>query len=87
MQDYNQAYAYVAALTGENPETAILDFRAIHDSNKEVPAIPLRGTLLECWASICHYNHTITVYFACMNEIGRRRARVDQRPCRAHPCC
>jgi hypothetical protein len=85
MQDYNQAYAYVAALTGENPETAILDFRAIHDSNKEVPAIPLRGTLLECWASICHYNRHNYGIFACMNEMdGAGRELINVRAVRTH---
>lgn len=52
---FHHAYWFVQSLTGY-PETAVMDWRAIHDTNKEVPAIPMRGTLPECWASLQHYN-------------------------------
>lgn len=52
MQDYNQAYAYISALTQQHPETAIVDFRLIHDTDKSVPAIKRRGTLPVVWPEI-----------------------------------
>ncbi len=55
MNPYDLAHAYVAAFAGD-PDTAIIDWRAIHDTNKEVAAIPFRGTLPQVWQSIQHYN-------------------------------
>ncbi len=53
--DFNQSWLFIATIAGD-PNTAIVDFRAIHDTNKAIPAIPFRGTLSECWSSIVHYN-------------------------------
>lgn len=55
MQDYNQASSYVAAITQADPNTTIIDARMIHDTNKGVPGIPMRGTLPNIWSSILHY--------------------------------
>lgn len=79
MQDYNQALAFIAAVAGD-PNTAILDFRAIHDTDKTVPAIPFRGSLHDCWSSICHYNgqgYGIFTTIAAMDGIGRELTNVQ----------
>lgn len=51
-QDYNQAATYVAALTGSDANTAIIDIRLIHDQRKDLAAIPHRGTLRGLWTEI-----------------------------------
>lgn len=73
MNDYNQAWAFCAALAGD-PTTAVFDFRAIHDVQKDIPAIPMRGTLPDTWSSILHYNaqgYGIFVTPAAMDGVGR----------------
>lgn len=79
MRDYSQAWAFIAAIAGD-PNTAIIDFRSIHDTNKEIPAIPYRGTLPECWSSIEHYNdqgYGAFAVIAAMDGQGRELANVD----------
>lgn len=51
-QQYEAAQAYIAALGGD-----VMEFRAIHDRDKGVPAIPVRGTLADSWQSLVHYNN------------------------------
>ncbi len=57
VQDYSQAYTYIAALTRQPPETAIIDVRLIHDTDKSVPAIKRRGTLPQLWAEIIDWQN------------------------------
>lgn len=57
VQDYGQAYTYIAALTRQPPETAIIDVRLIHDTDKSVPAIKRRGTLPQLWAEIIDWQN------------------------------
>lgn len=57
MQSYEQAAAYIAALTFEPVETARIWFRCIHDTNKEIPAHKYYGTLSEVWNTLCDYNN------------------------------
>ena len=64
MQDYNQASAFINGLGG-----GVFDFRAIHDQRKDIPAIPFRGTLDECWGSIVHYNNQGYGCFATINHL------------------
>lgn len=56
-QDYNQAYAHIAALTQQSPETAIVDIRLIHDQDKAIPAHHYRGTLPQLWQTILNYQN------------------------------
>ncbi|MHC2438004.1 hypothetical protein [Bradyrhizobium sp. USDA 4451] len=51
-QSYDHAFAFVGALTGNDANTAIIDIRLIHDTNKTVPAIPRRGRLCDLWNEI-----------------------------------
>lgn len=64
MQEFNQATAFINALGG-----GVFDFRAIHDQRKDIPAIPFRGTLDECWGSIVHYNNQGYGCFATINNL------------------
>jgi hypothetical protein len=77
MTDYNLASAFIAALTGD--PSAIVDFRCIHDSDQGVPAIPMRGTLADCWSGICTYNQLGYGAFVAIQELdgaGRSLANV-----------
>lgn len=67
MQSLEQAQAYIATLTGN--VDAICDFRMIHDTNKGIPAIPMRGTLAQCWQSIVGYNNQGYGSFICINAM------------------
>lgn len=53
-QDYNQAAAFISALTGDVNTT--VDFRAIHDVKKDIPALVMRDTLANSWAWITALN-------------------------------
>ena len=57
MQEYNAAWAYVAALTQGDPASFVIDIRMIHDQRKDIPAIPMRGALPDLWQSIVAYNN------------------------------
>ena len=72
VQDFNQASAYCTALGG-----GIFDFRAIHDQRKDVPAIPFRGTLEECWGSIVNYNNQGYGCFAVVNHLDGQGRKLD----------
>lgn len=85
MQSYEHAYAHVAALTGSDPNTAIVDFRAIHDIDKTVPGIPRRGTLPELWNELCGWNaqgYGVFINVNAMDGNGRELSNVAY--CRAH---
>lgn len=82
MHSYEQASAFLTAL---NAGASLIDFRAIHDQRKDIPAIPFRGTLAECWPSICAYNsqgYGIFCVVAEMDGLGRELPNVRQ--LRAH---
>lgn len=53
-QDFQQAFAYIAALTGDGNST--VDFRLIHDRDKGIQAMPMRGTLQQHWQTLSHWN-------------------------------
>lgn len=85
MQDYGSASAYIDALTANQSASALIDWRAIHDTDKARPAIPFRGTLPDCWQSIIHYNNAGYGIFAVVNELdGYGRELVNVRSIRAH---
>lgn len=78
MNPYDFAHAYVSALAGD-PDTAVIDFRAIHDTDKATAAIPMRGTLPQMWQAIQHYNalgYGIFATPAAMNGTGLKLADV-----------
>ena len=78
MQDFNAVYAFITALTGD-PDNAVMDWRAIHDTNKEVPALPRRGTLADCWSELSNLNNQgygIFCTIAAMNGQGRELGNV-----------
>jgi len=66
--DYNQAIAWANALTG-NGETAVFNWRFIHDQDKGKPAIKRRSTLDQVWQEACSWNAAGYGIFACINEM------------------
>jgi hypothetical protein len=83
-QDFNLASAFLAALVSD-PSTAVFDFRAIHDVRKDIPAIPMRGTLADTWGSMLHYNGQGYGIFATIAEMdGVARELANVRYIRAH---
>lgn len=84
MQDYSIAHSYIAALAGD-PDTAICDFRMIHDRDKGVKAEIARGTLAQCWSWICGWNALGYGAFVCINEMdGRGRFNENVASMRVH---
>lgn len=74
MQDFNQAAAYITALTG-SPDS-VCEFRAIHDTDKGVPAIPRRGVLSALWPELIHWNNQgygIFCTVSAMDHTGERK--------------
>lgn len=51
MQNFEQAQAYIYALTGS--VDTVMDWRCIHDTIKGSPAYPARGNLAQCWDWLC----------------------------------
>ncbi len=68
MQDFNQAWAFVAALAGD-PSTAICDFRAIHDTDRGVAGLPRRGLLSEVWPELTAFNNQGYGVFMVVNAL------------------
>jgi hypothetical protein len=78
MQDFNAAYAFVTALTND-PDNAVLDWRAIHDTDRGVPALPRRGTLAQVWQELSNLNNQgygIFATIAAMDGQGRELSNV-----------
>ena len=79
MANYDLAHTYIQTLTGENPETAVVDFRAIHDKRKDIPAHHFRGTLPQLWATLEQYNANGYGIFCNINALdgnGRELSNV-----------
>lgn len=68
MNDFAQANAWATALTGQ-PETAVFNWRFIHDKDKATAAIKRRGTLAQMWAEACNWNAAGYGIFATVNEM------------------
>lgn len=68
MQSFEQASAYISALTNEPVETAKIWFRCIHDTNKEIAAHKYYGTLRDNWATLCDYNNRGYGIFCNVND-------------------
>lgn len=82
--DYIAAQQFVIALTGD--ANTIMDWRAIHDTDKAVPAWNYRGSLLSVWSKLVDANasHGRGI-FAMVNEtdgVGRELTNVTA--ARAH---
>lgn len=74
MTDYTLAAAYVGAL-GCDPATTLMDFRALHDTDKSLPGQTCRATLNDAWAWIEGWNaaqHGIFVTPAALDGQGRK---------------
>lgn len=72
--DYQAAWSYVAALAGD-PETAVMDWRAIHDTDKGAQALNWRGTLPQAWQWLCDLNaqgYGIFVIVNATDGVGRK---------------
>lgn len=70
-QDRAHSEAFLSALNALNEPC---DFRAIHDRDKTVAAIPRRGTLAQLWSELCDWNNRgygIFVTPAAMDGNGR----------------
>lgn len=76
---YQQAQAWINALTG-NDETAVLNWRFIHDQDKARPAIKRRGTLSQIWQDACQWNAAGYGIFACINEMDGTGYTPDGQP-------
>lgn len=73
--------AFLAAIA---PGQDIFDFRAIHDSRKDIPAIPLRGRLVDHWQKLHELNRQGYGIFCMINETdGQGRDSVNVRNFRA----
>ena len=83
--DYNLAYAFCDALSHGNAQTEIFDFRAIHDQRDDVPVIPIRGTLAECWDQMVAWNETGYGIFCAINRSNGEGIKLRHFTCiRAH---
>jgi hypothetical protein len=72
-QDFNQAYSFFDALSGGHAATTIFDFRAIHDTRKDIPALINRCTVQDAWSWIVGLNdqgYGIFAVIAAMDGSG-----------------
>lgn len=75
--DHEQATAYLAALGV--PNGGVVDWRAIHDTDKTIAAIPFRDALDSAASSLERYNNAGYGIFAVVNEldgVGRELANI-----------
>lgn len=81
MQDYQQTAAFLSALApGES-----VDWRAIHDTDRAVPAINRRGTIEQCWQEMAQWNaagYGVFVTVSALDGVGRSLPNVTY--ARAH---
>lgn len=78
MTDQSHTLAFLAALDGVD---AIYDFRAMHDTRRDVPAIPLRGTFQALAARLTELNaagYGIHVTINPMDGVGQRAPNVTR---------
>ncbi|QOZ70279.1 hypothetical protein WN72_31275 [Bradyrhizobium arachidis] len=85
-QNYDQAFAFISALCQGDPNTTLIDARAIHDRDDTVAAIPRRGTLPDLFPELCAWNDLGYGIFANISEMdgrGREIANVKTIRCQA----
>jgi len=79
------SHAYIQALTGQHPDEAVLDFRAIHDKRKDVPAHHFRGTFTQLHPLLTSYNKQGYGIFCNINALdGHGRELTNISHIRAH---
>lgn len=81
--DYNQAAAWVVALTGD--VDTVMEFRGLHDTNKGVPGANRRGKLADVWNDLCSLNaagYGIFCMVSATDGIGRELQNITAH--RAH---
>ncbi|TPM21642.1 VapE domain-containing protein [Mesorhizobium sp. B2-3-5] len=85
-QDYYQACAHIAALTGQQDgSNVVCDIRFIHDAEKARPAIPMRGTLQQLWTIILNYQtQGFGVFINCNEMDGTGLTLANVQSIRAH---
>lgn len=77
-QNYNDALAYVTALTGD--ANAVIQWRGIHETNKAVPAYNRAGSLMQVWAELIQWQNDGRGIFAIVNQtdgLGREIQNVN----------
>lgn len=77
--EYQQALAWAAALTG-SAESAVFNWRFIHDKDKATAAIKRRGTVAQVWNEACNWNAAGYGIFACINEMDGTGYYADGQP-------
>lgn len=70
IQSFEQAAAYIHALTGEPAETVRIHWRCIHDADKQTPAHKYYGTLHELFETLCTYNNSGYGVFCNINAFA-----------------
>jgi len=84
MLSFEHAHAFIAVLVGD-PATAVLDFRALHPTDKGDLGHPHRGTLLGSWEWITTMNTRGLGIFVAVNELdGVGRSLENVTAVRAH---
>ena len=81
---YQYAWAWVSALAGD-PNTAVMDWRVLHDTDKSLPGHARRGTLPQWWDWLTEHNqrgYGVFATVALMDGEGRELGNVSQ--VRAH---
>lgn len=80
MQSFEQAFAHIQALTGQDPNMTLINFRCIHDTNKGIPAHSYDGTLPAIWPTLLDYQARGYGVFININQLdgnGRELANVQ----------
>lgn len=70
MHSYEQAAAYVSALTGQHVDAAPMWWRCIHDTDKQTAAHKYYGTLAQVWSTLVEYNNRGYGIFANINAFA-----------------
>lgn len=73
---YNQAWAWVAALAGD-PATAVMDWRALHPTDKADPGHARRDTLPNMWSWLCEMNTNGFGIFAVVSAMDGHGRKLD----------
>lgn len=79
-QQYEQAWAYVTALAGD-PNVAVMDWRALHSTDKSDPGHAHRGTLPECWQWISGWNAAGWCLFVTPSAMDGQGRKLDNVAC------
>jgi len=79
MQNYEQAATYITTLTQQPIESAVVDFRCIHDVDRGVAAHNFHGTLPALWSTLVDYQsrgYGVFVNMSALDGVGRDIANV-----------